>query len=377
MEARLDDRRQAEARQYAAQKRILFLVDAGVGAIYVLCLIATGAAIGLRQAVSGIPGGRFGEVAAFFVIILVAYTALTLPLSIIGWQLSRRHGLSVQRFGGWLADWAKGLVLSLVLGLLMVEVLYWLLAVTPAVWWVIAAALYLVFTVGLANLGPVLLVPLFFKMSPLDRPELVRGLQALAQRAGVHVGGVYCIELSSKTTAANAALMGLGKTRRIVIGDTLLNQYSPSEIEVVFAHELGHHVHHDVPKLVLLQTGLTFIGLFIAHEVLHWGVGAFGYQGIGDPATLPLLALFLGLYGFLTAPLSNWVSRQAERSADLYALRTTGDAPAFIDTMVKLANQNLAVVWPPRWEEVLFYDHPSIGERIAFGETFQRSTGAA
>jgi Zn-dependent protease with chaperone function len=302
---------------------------------------------------------------------------LTMPLSIYGWQLSRRFGLSTQKFGGWLVDWAKGTALSAALGLVLVEIVYLLLAITPEYWWLITAIVLLFITVLIANLAPVLLVPLFFKLTPIDRPDLVRSLEALAKRAGVRVRGVYCMNLSAKTTAANAALMGLGGTRRVVIGDTLLDNYSPAEIEVVFAHELGHHVHHDVPKMVILQSVLTLVGLYLVNLALIWGVTAFGYRGIADPATLPLLAFALGLYGVISGPISNWISRRAERAADRYALRITDDAPDFIATMIKLANQNLAVYLPPRWEEILFFDHPAIGERVAMAEQFQRREGAA
>lgn len=377
MQVELDERRQEEARAYAIKKRVLFLLDLAVGAVYLGLLIATGAAVGLRQALADVPGGRWGLVAAYLLAVWLAYTALTLPLSIYGWQLSRRFGLSTQRFGGWLTDWAKGTALSAVLGLVLVEIVYWLLAVTPAYWWLITAVVLLFFTVLLANLAPVLLLPLFFKLTPIDRPDLAHSLEALAQRAGVRVRGVYSMNLSAKTTAANAALMGLGGTRRIVIGDTLLDHYAPAEIEVVFAHELGHHVHQDVPRMVALQTALTLVGLYLVNLALMWGVGAFGYQTIADPATLPFLAFALGLYGMISGPISNWVSRRAERAADRYALRVTDDAPAFIATMIKLANQNLAVYRPPRWEEILFFDHPSIGDRVAMGERFERREGAA
>lgn len=377
MVVELDEKRQGEARAYASKKRILFLIDLALGAVYLGILILTGAAAGLRDALAAVPGGRWGIVAAYVLVIWLVYTVLTMPLSIYGWQLSRRFGLSTQKFGGWLVDWAKGTALSAALGLVLVEMVYWLLAVTPEYWWLITAIVLLFVTVLLANLAPVLLVPLFFKLTPIDRPDLVRSLEALAKRAGVRVRGVYCMNLSAKTTAANAALMGLGGTRRIVIGDTLLDNYSPGEIEVVFAHELGHHVHHDVPKMVILQSALTLVGLYLVNLALIWGVTAFGYRGIADPATLPLLAFALGLYGVISGPVSNWISRRAERAADRYALRITDDTPAFIATMIKLANQNLAVYRPPRWEEILFFDHPAIGERVATAEQFQRREGAA
>ena len=176
--------------------------------------------------------------------------------------------------------------------------------------------------------------------------------------------------MSAKTTAANAALTGLGRTRRVILGDTLLDCYTSEEIEVVFAHELGHHVHHDIPVMIALQSLGTLVALYVANLTLVAGARALGYHGIDDVATMPLLALALGVLGAITTPLFNWDSRRMERAADCYALQATRDPQSFISTMIRLANQNLAVYRPPRWVEVLFYDHPSIAERVGMAECF-------
>jgi STE24 endopeptidase len=183
------------------------------------------------------------------------------------------------------------------------------------------------------------------------------------------------MEMSAKTTAANAALMGIGNTRRIVIGDTLLDRYTEDEIEVIFAHELGHHVHHDIPVLVAIQAVLTLVGLFLCSLALPKLSSIGGLAGISDVAGLPLVILILGVVGLVTAPVVNALSRRMERAADDYALRTTKNARAFIAAMTRLANQNLAEYDPSRWIEVLFYDHPSIGRRIRFAESFDSGPG--
>jgi STE24 endopeptidase len=197
-------------------------------------------------------------------------------------------------------------------------------------------------------------------------------LTNLAERAGAKVEGVYAFDMSSKTVAANAALMGLGNTRRIVLGDTLLDSFSHDEIETVLAHELGHHVHRDIPLGILVESAITLLGLGIAHLVLTWGVAAFNFNGLADPATLPLFMLAMSIFGLLTMPLGNLWSRSREVMADRYALETTAKPQAFISAMTRLANQNLAEAEPPAWVEALLHSHPSIHKRVRFAETFAR-----
>ena len=185
--------------------------------------------------------------------------------------------------------------------------------------------------------------------------------------------GVYTMYLSEKTTTANAALIGLGNTRRIVLGDTLYEKYSHDEIETILAHELGHHVHHDIGWGLLIESVVTIVGFYIADVFLKWSVTQLHYAGIADLAAFPLLGLAIGAFGLVTTPLGNAFSRWRESLADGYALQATRNAPAFIGAMEKLANQNLAELEPERWVEVLLYDHPPIGKRIQRGQTFAQN----
>jgi STE24 endopeptidase len=209
-------------------------------------------------------------------------------------------------------------------------------------------------------------MPLFNKFVPLgeEHAELAERLMKLAERAHTKVRGVFKFDMSKRTKAANAALTGLGNTRRIVLGDTLINEFSPDEIETVLAHELGHHVHKDLPILIAFGTVMTLGGLFLASLVLNWAAGAFGFAGPSDIAGLPALGLVFGAFGLLTQPLDNAVSRWRERLADEYALQSTGNARAFASAFVRLANQNLGEVDPEKWVVFMFYDHPPLGERI-------------
>ncbi|MFQ5576833.1 MAG: M48 family metalloprotease [Anaerolineae bacterium] len=221
----------------------------------------------------------------------------------------------------------------------------------------------------LSNLAPILIFPLFYNYQALEDEELVNRLIRLAEQAGTRVKGVYAFDMSSKTVAANAALMGLGSTRRIVLGDTLLDNFSHDEIETILAHELGHHVHKDIAWGIVVQSGLTLAGLWLADAVMRWGVSALGLTGRADPATLPLFILAIAVFGLVTMPLGNAWSRRREAMADRYALQATDKPNAFISAMTRLANQNLADAEPPAWVEVALHSHPSIHKRVAMAKT--------
>ncbi len=369
----IDPDRQRQAREYARKRHILLALDLGLSAVALLLVIGLGLNVWLKQAILAITGEIGIATFLFFAVGLLGYQLLFSPLSYYsGFVLPHRYGLATQPLRGWLADQLKGILLGLVLGGIVIEVIYLVLRAAPQTWWLWASAFMILFSVVLTNLAPVLLLPLFYKFKPLDDPALVDRLTALAARAHTRVRGVYTMMLSEKTTAANAALMGLGNTRRIVLGDTLYSHYTPDEIETILAHELGHQVHHDIVYGLFAQSAATLAGFFVADLLLTWGVAQLGYEGVADLAAMPLFALALGVFGLITLPLENGFSRWRERLADEYSLESTRNAPAFISAMEKLANQNLAELDPEPWVEWLLYDHPPIGRRLKMGQEFGR-----
>jgi STE24 endopeptidase len=225
--------------------------------------------------------------------------------------------------------------------------------------------------VGLANLAPVLLLPLFYTVKPLERDTLRHRLLALADRAGARVLGAYEWGLAAKTRKANAALAGLGRTRRILVSDTMLAQYSEEEIEVVLAHELAHHVHGDIWKGLIFESALIVAGCFAAARMLgalaHWA----GLRGPADPAGLPLLVAGAGAVSLVMLPVAHAMSRAHERSADRFALDLTRNPSAFISAMRRLSAQNLAEEHPSKLTQWLFYSHPPIRDRIAAAQAFR------
>jgi STE24 endopeptidase len=356
-EPTLDLERQKLAKQYARQKRALLFAGGFLGLAY---LMGWQIALNLTHTHVFSAGG----IVLLFVAIVAGWEIVSLPNDWIGYQLSRGYGLSTQGAASWFADKLKALGLMIFLGGAMVEITYLFMRLQPVWWWLIVAGVMLLFSVVLANLAPVLIVPLFFKFSPLEDEELTNRLLNLVRRAGTRVRGVFTIHLSEKTTAANAALMGWGNTRRIVLGDTLASSFTHDETEAVLAHELGHHVHHDIWRAIALQSLTTVAALWLT-DLCFDPVQAAGWFGaLHDAQNMPTIALLFGVWAAVFSPLTNWASRVAERHADEYALQTATRPRAFVGSMIRLANQNLAEVDPPRWVEVLLYDHPAIQRRI-------------
>lgn len=364
----LDPERQQQAKQYARIRRRLWLVDNAFSAVYALAWLFLGWAVSLREWLSTLTTNEWLLVPAFVAVFGGISSLLTLPLGFYsGFLLPHRFGQSNQTLKGWIVDRLKGMAVGAPLGLLLLELLYLALRATGDLWWLWAAGGMLVFTVLLSNLAPVLIAPLFNKYVPLgeEHKELAERLLALAARADTKARGVFKFDMSRRTKSANAALTGIGSTRRIVLGDTLINEFSVDEVETVLAHELGHHVNRDIPLLITMGTLSTTVGLYLASLGLNWAIGYFGFNGVADVAAFPALGLILGAYGLVTMPLENAVSRWRERKADEYALQATGKKEAFASAFTRLANQNLGEVDPEKWVVFLFYSHPPLGERIA------------
>ncbi len=311
--------------------------------------------------------GRWVRLIALGFVYAAGLELLTLPLEFYsGFLLEHRYQLSNQTFRAWLWRQVKSWLLGGPFGLLMLLGLYSLIWNAGPWWWVWAAGGWLVLTLVLGRLVPVLILPLFYKVTRLDDDTLLQRLQRIAAGTGLGIEGVYRLHLSEATKKANAALTGLGKTRRVLLGDTLLEQFTPEEIEVVFAHEVGHHVHRHLPKMIAASVVLTAGGLWLVDTMLRAAGPHLGYPPFDvDPAALPLLMLVLSVFGLVLAPLTNAVSRFFERQCDRYALRRTGLADAYRSAFIKLARQNKADPDPSPLTVWMFYDHPPIRERLA------------
>jgi len=367
-----------EARRYNRIKRWIGVGDFLIGLGLLVVLLATGWSGTLRDLALGEHSGaaRNYTFAVFlYVLMLMLISKLIgIPLEYYGFRLEHRYHLSNQRLRSWLWDELKGLFIGLVLATVVVELVYFLIRQVPQYWWLISWAVFLFLMVLLAQLAPVVLFPIFYKFEPLENDELKRRLIVLSERAGTHVRGVYRWHLSEKSTRANAALTGLGATRRIILADTLLDNYSDDEIEAVLAHELGHHVHRHILKSILVQSGITLFGFWLANEVLRYAVERRNlFETMSDFANLPLLILVSTVLSFLLMPALNAYSRFNERQADRYCFQSVPSVDPFISSMNKLAEQNLAEKAPARWVEWLLHSHPAITKRVAAAEHWARA----
>jgi STE24 endopeptidase len=302
----------------------------------------------------------------YVLLLALANELIALPVAFYrSYLLDRRYELSTEPVSTWLKDHLKAFAIVTLLAMAGAEVVYALIRWTPERWWVPAAFGATGVTILLAKLAPIVLLPLFYKFTPLERPALSERLLALSKRAGVPVLGVYEWGLGAKTRRANAALVGSGATRRILLSDTLLAEYSEDEIEVILAHEMAHHVHRDIPKGLVLECVLLLAGFYAAGRALDAAWPRLGLSGPADVGGLPILVLAAGAVMLAATPVVNAFSRRNERRADRFALELTRQRDAFISAMRRLGSQNLADENPSRMVVWLFHTHPPIEERIA------------
>jgi STE24 endopeptidase len=371
------------SRYHRLRRRADLLGTASAGVV-LLGLVLSGGSHRLRELAAAVtqwlPGGIDDamNVVVLTIVLVLILQLIEFPFAFYqGHLLEHHYGLSTQSTGHWLADQGKGVLLGMVLAVAGTSVVYVALRNWPDQWWWMSAAVFAAATIGLARVAPVLLLPIFYKFKPLDRPSLVDRLMALATRARTDVVGVFEWVLSGHTRKANAALAGMGRTRRILLSDTLLADYSEDEIEVILAHELAHHVHRDLWRGIALQAVALTGGFFVADLVLRGLTDRLALRGMSDPAGLPVLLLVAGVWSFLLMPLGNALSRAQERAADRYALRTTRNVDAFVTAMKRLSQQNLAEEYPSPIVRWLFYSHPPIRERIDAARAFGREENHA
>ena len=363
----------AEAGRY--HRRQLWLSIAGF--LLTVAILAAWHGSGAAEALATALGSRLRSRALVVAAMLAAIggsTALAgFPLDVLrGFVLPRRAGLLTQSLAGWLVDKAKAGALGGLLGLLAFELFYALLAWSPGRWWLWSALGLGAASLVLTAVVPLWIVPLFYRLTPLDDPALRARLLALAARVGVVAAEVAVADFSRKGRTANAAVVGLGRTRRILVSDTLLAGFPPEEVEVVLAHELAHHARGHLAKGLGLQVVLLVAIFALADALLRRATGPLGLAGPADPAGLPLLALVLSGLGLLITPLAAAWSRRLEREADRVALAVTAAPVVFVAAMERLGRLNLAERRPSRLKEWLFATHPSLEERIATARAAER-----
>ncbi len=362
----------ARARAYHRRQLALALGELVFTGAYLVVLVETRAAGRLAERVAAWTPRWWLALAVVALVLSGGHRLLSLPLAwLSGFWLPRRYGLLHQSLGRWLWDAAKAALIGAPLGLAAVEIVYGLLRWSPW-WWLWSAGIFLGGYALLALVAPVWLVPLFYRLTPLPDGPLKSRLLALAARVGVPVTGVWVVDQSRKSRTANAAVTGLGRTRRILLFDTLLDTFAADEVEAVLAHELAHQLHGDIRRGLLVQGVLTLATFWIASGALRAGGAWLHLDGPADVAGLPLFGLVVLAVGLVALPAANGWSRHVEHAADRFALETLPGPEPFIGAMERLASLNLAEREPHPVEEFFFYSHPPIGRRIAYARQFDR-----
>ncbi|MBT4126911.1 MAG: M48 family metallopeptidase [Chloroflexi bacterium] len=354
-----------QARSYQRIKLTFSIVSMALNVVAPLVFLLAGGSEAIRNLAEGWSGIAAVVVVIYLLVTGIGLQIIEFPFEVYsGFIVEKKFGLSKVNITSWLFDWLKGTLLQSVLLVALISGMYWLLRSQPELWWLWAAIAATILVIILMALVPVLLLPLFYKFEPIPEGELKDRLFALADTIGTHVQGIYVWHLGDKTSKANAAVTGWGRTRRIIISDTLIESNSIEEIEVVMAHELGHHVRWDVWKMLAVSTVLIFVSFFVIDMALTAWIDSLGLRGIDDIAGLPLVLIVGAGVSLVALPISNWLSRKAETAADLYALNLTGMRDEFISAMDKLGDQNLSQKKPNAVVEFIFHSHPSIQRRI-------------
>jgi STE24 endopeptidase len=356
----------AEVKRYQRQK-LFASVGSLILSLLFLAITALWAGPAIDHAVRAWTGdNRWLRIIALAFVYASCLELLTLPLTFwSGFVLEHRYQLSNQSFRAWVWRHIKGYLIGGPVGLVLLLGLYTLLWYGGSWWWLWATVGWLVVTLLVGQLLPVLILPLFYKVTRLEDAPLLERLHRLASGTGLRVEGIYRLNLSEETRKANAALAGLGRTRRVLLGDTLLEQFTPDEIEVVFAHEVGHHVHRHLPKMVVCSVILAAAGFWLIEVVCWYVAPGLGYAAFDDPAALPLLLFVLSIFGLLLTPAQNALSRFFERQCDRYALERTHLREAYRSAFIKLARINKSDPDPHPVVAWFLYDHPPIRERLA------------
>ena len=368
----LPDSPQAQA--YNHTKRWLEIGDLALSFGFLIVLLATGWTNSLRDAASRL-GGAYYVVRLFFYVLLLSILSklLGLALDFYSFRLEHRFNLSNQGFASWVRDQIKGWILGLVITTMLAEIVYALIRVSPENWWFLAWLIFMALFIFFYQVAPVLLFPLFYKFVPLQNEELKARLTRLGERAGTRVRGVYEWKLSEKSKKANALIAGLGNTRRIMLADTLLQDYDNDEIEAVLAHELGHQVHSHILKGIIVEALVTLAGFWAASVVLEYAIDRqHMFLFLTDFANLPLMVLVSSLLSLILMPALNAYSRFTERQADIYCWKSVPSITPYITAMEKLNKQNLSESHPSRLVEILFHSHPPIAKRIAAAQEWAR-----
>ena len=319
----------------------------------------------------------FFAVGIYFILFTLISAVIDLPLNYyLGYVRQHAYGLSNQTLGKWSGDSLKSLMVSCGIGFLVVWIPYLLLEKSPKRWWLYVGLGTAPFLFLMLLVSPIWINPLFNDFGPMKDTALEAKVLALAERAGIEGSRVFEVNKSVDTKTLNAYVTGFLGTKRIVIWDTTIAKMNEGELLFVLGHEMGHYVLGHVWKLIVLFTLLTLVMLFLADRAAAVIIARYkkrlGFDRLSDFASLPLILLLSGFFGFIVFnPIGNWASRAIEHQADRFGLEITKDNHDAATAFVKLQTENLAVPRPALWYTILRSSHPALGDRIDFANTYR------
>lgn len=364
------------SKKYNNTRLIIGIGKAIISFILLYLFISFGFSLSLQNYIQTYTLNSYLVFLIFVFAIGIFSSVLFLPINIYtGFYLEHKYNLSNQTFLKYIVENIKSMLVGLVIGTPILLLFFYVLNLFGDLWWLVFASAMFLISVVLSQIFPIIIMPIFYKITPLQDDELKSRITKLAQGAGITVQNVFSFDMSKNTKKANAAFTGLGKTKRIILGDTLLNDYSKDEIETVIAHELGHYKHKHILKNILFGTVTSFLTFFVISILYKSSLRWFGFENSTKIAALPLLSLWAMLVGLIQTPIGNILSRKYEYEADRYAIESTLKPQSFIKTLNKLTDQNLGDRDPHPFVEWFFYSHPSIKNRISAIEKFVNEKG--
>ena len=349
---------------YNKIKLRLSIIDLVLDLLLITVLAFSGISIYIAG-LSAVTGNIYGDFLVFVLIIGLGLSVIGFPFDFYGsYIVEHKFGLSNQTFFKWLWEKSKSSFLSIVIGVPVSLVFYFLIRSMGDKWWLYFAGFIFVISVFFARIAPVVIFPLFYKFTKLEDGEIKEKLEKILADVNIKITGIFSFNMSKDTKKANAGFTGLGKSKRIILSDTLLEKFTPDEIAIVFAHEAGHYKHRHIVKNIMFSTVVIFASFYICSVLHTLTIKAMGFENVYDLAALPALVFYLTLSGLIMMPVTNYISRRYEFQADGYAVKLTSDIDSFVSTMEKLAEINLADKEPHPVVEFFLYSHPSIKRRI-------------
>jgi STE24 endopeptidase len=368
----IDKEKQNLAKKYRKDRLKLSIISYIISAVFLFTLLYFDISKNFIGFLNSFLGSRFFIILIYFIGLYTVYSIISLPFAYLdGFVIEHKYGFSTQDFKAWLKDWVKSFFVSFILGAIVFEIIYLVTNISPTLWWLWLSIIMIIFSVILANLFPVLILPLFYKTSPIENEDLRSKIEDICKQTKINVQGIFSINLSSKSTKANAAVVGLGNTKRILIGDTLIADYTEDEILAVLAHEITHYREHHVWWLILWQSCTTIVMFYVFYLIYPYIYGLVGFGKASDIAAFPLFGAIFAVLAFVLKPLGSAISRYYERRADKGALNLTKDPESFISLMAKFCNKQLSIAYPNPFIEWYKYSHPSPGNRIKSAEIWE------